>query len=242
MALPTKGQLNTFVDRLLAFVPEDKRGEARSIYSQLSDAAGELDLERARLVDVGTKQTDWWNKNQNAVEERDRLRAELAARPAGGGGMDENAIQKSINDAVAEASARTLETGLGLITVTSNIATGHLKEFGETIDTVKLAKDAIAAGQPIDQFYHQSVAQRRQERDTAARTAELQKARDEGAAAGRQEVLNQLPGKGLPFPSPNASGPTTLAGLKKPEAGAANPYSLDAAVQIANEVMARQNQ
>ena len=228
------GQLNTFLDRLLQYVPEEKKAEARSIYSSAADRASELERSAAVVTETGQKQREWWDRNKDAVADRDRLAAELAAK--GTSTVDQNTIQKAID----EANARTMETGLGLVVAVSDIVAGHIIEFGERIDTTKLAKEAIAAGTPIDQFYNQQMATRRQERADAALNERLANARKEGEESGRKAILDSM-GQSLPFPSPSGQPAiTTLSGLRRPAEGAANPFSLDAAVATAMEVASKQ--
>jgi hypothetical protein len=151
--------------------------------------------------------------------------------------MDDNAIQAALDKQKQEL----LETGLSITTLAATLAVQHLNEFKEPLDMVDLTRKAIAANKPLDTFYTESVAQRRTERNTAEREAENKRIREEGRAEGLAEGLKRIPGGALPYPV-GSSAPTTLAGLKKTEAGAANPdYSLDAAVATANAVMAGQN-
>lgn len=233
------GQLNSFLDRLMQHVPADKRQEAQSTYSQLSDQLRTLEANEAAVRATAQKQNEWWSQHKDTVTENAQLKAELETARKGGGGMDANAIEQ----AIAASTAQALETGLGIATTLADLATGHLHEFGETLNTRQLAQAAIAAKLPVDQYYQQQVAERRQARQQADLEARLKAARDEGAAAGRQEVLNSLPGKQMPFPGPSqANGPTTLAGLRKPADGQPNPFSLEAAVATATAVAAAENQ
>lgn len=231
-------QQNTsaFVDRLFAAIPEDKKAEVQSAYSALQD--------RIRVVDdTHQKQSAWWETNKNAVQERDSLAAKVAelqgaqSKPGEGSGMNQDAITAALR----ESEARTLETGLGLITAISTISAQHAKEFGEALDARKLAQDAINAGQNIEQYYATLVSPRRTERMNADVQARIDAARLEGQVAGRKEVMDAT-GRSLPFPSANGSpAVTTLSGLKKPADGqAASPFSLDAAVATAMEVASRQ--
>ena len=153
--------------------------------------------------------------------------------------MDPN----EITAAIQAAQNSTLETGLGLVTVITGIGINHLKEFGEVLDVQKLAEDALAARQPIDQFYNRQVAGRRTERQNAEIEAKIAAARNEGMESGRKEIVDRLGGS-LPFPSVSGqvAAPRTLDGLRKPaDAAAANPFSLEAAVATANAVLAGQN-
>lgn len=230
---PVVERTSTFLDRLFQHVPADQQAAARPIYSQLADRVNQVDT-------VAQQQAAWWEKNQHVAADNARLQTELAeARRAAvtNPGMDQNAIQKAID----EATARTLETGLGLITTVSNLSAQHMVEFHESLDTAKLSREALAAGTTIDGYYAQSVAGRRQERSAVDLAAQIKAAREEGTAAGRKEVMDSM-GRQMPFPSPSgANAPTTLAGLRKPADGS-NPYSVDAAVQTAMDVMTKQNQ
>lgn len=232
-------KLNTFVDRLLQHVPEAQRAAARSVYSQLQDRVTEIQNIETQVREVATRQKAWWEENSSAVEERNRLRQELADKTR----QPQSAVDpEDLDRRIKAAQTETLETGLGLITTLADISTAHLHEFGETLNTRELAQKAIQAGLPVTDYYSQTVAQRRQERADKQLNDRIEAARKEGLESGRKEVLDQLPGKGLPFPSPSGVAPvTTLAGLKKPADGSANPYSLEAAVATAVDVANRHN-
>lgn len=235
------GQPNTaeFVTRLWQAIPEAEREQHRSAFSALND--------RIRAVDeTHQRQVSWWETNKNAVAERDQLKEQLAAAGRATSNSTPEAVgmdQNQIAQAIQAAQASTLETGLGLVTTITQIGMNHFKEFGEVINAQKLAEDAIAARLPIDQFYNQSVAQRRTERQNAEIEAKIAAARNEGMESGRKEIVDRLGGS-LPFPSVSGqvAAPRTLDGLRKPaDAAAANPFSLEAAVATANAVMAGQN-
>lgn len=237
--MAAKPNTAAFLDRLFEHVPEEQRAAARPAYSALQDRLNAVDQ-------TYQQQSAWWEANKDAVQERDRLAQEIAQlrgqqqqQPQGSGAAGGQVVdQNAITAAIQEASARTLETGLGLVTTITNLAVGHMKEFGEPIDAQKLAQDAIAARMPIDQFYAQLVAPKRAERQTAELNARIEAAKAEGVQAGRQEVLSRM-GKDMPYPSPSGQpAVTTLTGLRKPVDGAPNQFSLEAAVATANEVMA----
>lgn len=237
-----KGQLNTFLDDLMQYVPADQRAAAQSIYSKAADRAATLEGTAQQVAETAQQQHAWWERNKNVVEERDTLAARLAANNPnpnpnpnpGGSPVDMNAITQAIK----ASEAATLETGLGLVTTITTIAAQHQAEFGEPLNATQLTKDAIAAGVPIEQFYANSVAGRRNEKAQATRAAELAAAKAEGIEAGRQEVLARIPNGQLPFPVAGQPAVTTLAGLKKPGQGEPNPFSLDAAVATLNAEMA----
>lgn len=230
-------QLNTFLDRILEHVPEDKKAAVRAEYSRAQDHVSqvetELDAARAKVTQVATEQTAWWEANKDAVRERDQLRQKVAATPATSG-VDQTELDKRL----AATRDEVLGTGLGLVTAMTNLGLQHMKEFGEVLDTTKLAKDAIAAGKDLASFYTESVAPRRQEIAAAAREKELADARADERAKTTQELLSKA-GQAIPYPVGN-SAPTTLAGLRKPAEGQANPFGLEAAVATATQVAARQ--
>lgn len=236
------GKLNSFIDRVLENVPEEKRAAIRSEYSAAQDEVRSLEEANARVQQVATAQTEWWNRNKDTVAERDRLKAELEAarnpnnnnHPAG---LSETDVTKRITDAVAAAKDEMLQTGLGLTTVIPTLSVRHYQEFGEVLDSAELAKAAIASGRTIQAEYDHSVAERRQTRANEKLAADLAKAREEGKQEGIREQMARA-GSNMPYPV-GQTAPTTLSGLKKPAEGA-NPFSLEAAVATANEVAASQ--
>jgi hypothetical protein len=234
MALSIKEKLNTAADELLKLIPADQQEAARAHYSRLQDATRDVES-------VSTRQQAWWETNKDAVNERDTLRAQLAARPAAPeDGMNRNQIQAALDQQKQEL----LETGLSITTLAATLAVNHYNEFKEPLDMTDLTKKAIAANKPLDTFYAESVAQRRAERQTAERAEEIKKAREEGRTEGLTEGLKRVPGGALPYPV-GQNAPTTLAGITKSKPGetpAVNPeFTLDAAVATANAVMAGQN-
>lgn len=233
-------KLNTEIDSLLKLVPEDQREAARAHYSRVQDGVNQITA-------TAREQGAWWERNKDAVVERDSLRVRVAQTNGNtnpnpnpnpenptGNVITEAMLKKALEDQRADL----LGIGLGMTTEIPSIGLKHMKEFGEELDLRKLAKDAMDAGKNVQDYYNESVAPRRLERDTAARTAELAAAEQRGIEKGRKEILERTPGQGMPYPV-GSSAPTTLAGLKKPEG--ANPYGLDAAVATANSVLARQS-
>lgn len=228
------GKLNTFVDEMLKHVPEENKAAVRALYSQASDEVTTIEAAAARVNTTAAEQARWWAANKDAVAERNRLQQEATNRPANTG-LDEATITQRLQDMRNE----TLETGLGLVTTLTNIGIRHIHEFGEAIDTADLARKAIEAKQPLDVYYANSVAERRQTRDAAARAKELADATEAGHKAGVAETLARTPGGALPYPVGEGA-PTTLMGLRKQPTGQATPFSLDAAVATANAVIAAQ--
>lgn len=227
-------KLNSFIDRLLENVPEEKKAAVRAEYSAAQDEARAFETEAARIRGIGTQQLEWWNTHKDAVTERDQLRTQLATRSTEPvSGLNESEIQKRI-DAMRD---ETMGTGLGLLTAGMNIGIGHLKEFGEQIDMGKLTQDAINAGKKLVDHYNELVAPRRQERAATELATKLADAEARGKAAGVQETLNRV-GQGMPFPTGSHPEPTTLSGLRPVDQRPAT--SLDAAVATANAVMAEQ--
>lgn len=230
------GKLNTFVDRLLEHVPEDKKAAVRAEYSAAQDEMTTLEQARTRVEEVAGKQREWWEGNKDAVAERDRLRTELAAK--GAAPVNGAITKEDLDQRDARVRADTLETGLGLVTAMTNIAMGHLHEFNEVLDTHKLTQEAIKANKALDVYYAETVATRRAERNTAQRATEIAAAREEGKKEGVTETLARG-GRDLPFPV-GSTAPTTLSGLRKPADGQASQYGLEAAVATANAVIAQQ--
>lgn len=239
MALATTqaAQLKNFLDELLTHVPEDKRDSVRATYSKAQDTVTTIDTAIQQVNQTAAQQRQWWESNKDAVDERNRLRGEneqLKSTKPNDQQVDVNAIQKAIDASRNEV----MDTGLGLATTLTDLGLQHYKEFGEALNTRELAQKAIEARKPLDQFYAESMAPRRQERQTAEQTKAVQDAEERGRQAGMQEGMKAA-GKALPYPTANAP-VTTLAGLRKPADGA-SPYSLEAAVATAMSVANEQN-
>lgn len=226
-----------FLDKILETVPEDKKEGVRALYSKAQDEISatqrSLDEEVTRVKDIAQKQTDWWNAHKDTVEENKRLKA------AGGGGTG-NVDSAKVTEQLGALEDRVMGQGLALITTTADLAIGHYQEFGERLNTQKLAADAIKANKPLQQFYDESVATRRSERAAADLKKQLEEAEARGKKAGVEETTQRLGNAQMPFPGHSAPAATTLSGLKKPAEGASKPDVLADAVATANAVVARE--
>lgn len=209
--------------------------------SEASRLADDLNGRIAGVKKTEADQKSWWDQNKDAVAERDRLKA---AGGGGGGGVDHGDVQSKIDTAVAAAvkgmrddMAQLESVGVGLATISSRISVSHLNEFHEVVDVEKVAQDAIKNKRTLVDEYNAQVSERRATRDKAAREKELADATEAGRKAGMMEALNR---QGAPYPINDGSGPSTLSGLRKPAEGEKAPdYSLEAAVRVAQEVMAK---
>lgn len=223
----------SFLDRVLEKVPEAEREGLRADYSRAQDeidgVQSELDTAMGKVRATATAQNQWWEGNKDAVHERDTLKKQLEGAPKGG--MEVGEIEKRLTAQKDEV----LSMGLGLITTASTISARHLKEFDEPLDMQKLADEAVKANMTLQGYYDQHVGPRRQERTEAANKLAIANAREEGKREGLSEGIKRA-GDGMPYPV--GAAPTTLAGLKKPAEGAANPFSLEAAVETANKTLA----
>ncbi|HET9258278.1 MAG TPA: hypothetical protein VFO16_24195 [Pseudonocardiaceae bacterium] len=237
-------KLNTDLDAILEMIPEEQRAAARPLYSRLQDQTREVSNLHRQVTTVANEQSSWWQKHQNDVTELHELKQRLAANANanGNGNGNGNPIQQAVDletvrRLMQEQRAADFESVLGLVTTIPDIPLAHFIEFGEKLNSRELAAGAMKAGKPVEDYYREMVAERRQKKADEVKAAELAKAREEGVAAGRKEILERT-GQGMPYPV-GMTAPTTLAGLKKPGEGQVNPYSLEAAVATANEVMAR---
>lgn len=234
-------KIQSFIDRVLESVPEDKKAEVRAQYSAASDEASALDQERARVATTAEKQTVWYNANKAALEAARDHQANPNPNPS-----DNPMTAAAMNDQMVKFRDEAIGTALGLATATSTIIASHYKEFGEPLDMNKLAQEALKVGKSLDAYYNESVAPRRAEKQTADIAARVATAREEGKAEGVKETLTKIPGAGWPVPTSHSNAPTTLAGLRTPTPGAdgqppANPFSLEAAVATANRIAAQQS-
>lgn len=206
--------------------------------SEASRLADDLNGRIAGVKKTETEQLDWWGKKKADLADYERIKG-----GGGGGGVDHGDVQSKIDTAVATAvkamrddMAQLESVGIGLATIASRISTSHLNEFHEVVDTEKLAQDAVKSKRTLVDEYNAQVSDRRATRDKAAREKELADATEAGRKAGLMEAMNRQG----PYPINDGSGPSTLSGLRVPKDGEAKPdYSLERAVQVAQEVMAK---
>jgi hypothetical protein len=196
MAVPTgqpTAQLKSFLDELMGYIPADKQEAARATFSKAHDTVGTLDQAIGRVNQTAADQRTWWDRNKDAVVERDQLRVQLGQQQPNPNPnpkpqeapVDMNVIEKAIID----SRNQVMDAGLGLATTLTDLGLQHYKEFGEALNTRELAQKAIEAKLPLDQFYAQSVSQRRTERQQAEHKAQVDAAREEGRKAGMQDGL-----------------------------------------------------
>ena len=227
-----------FLDRLAARLPEDKRAGFKEFLTGTPEVLEELGQGVLRHEDyskVRDLQTKWWDTNSQKVTEYDRLKASGSLRE---GDPQPTEAERAAAAAAADPNKRpvTLEEGralerdsLRLNAIISGIATSHFHEFSEPLNTLEIVDKALAAGRPIQEFYDESVKERRQKRDTENRAKELKDAEERGKQAGREEAMRSMDGKTMPYPV-GSSAPTTLAGLRPPDDAAKAQHTVDAAV------------
>lgn len=233
-------QLNkgkSFLDTVLEKLPEAERAGVRTLYSQAQD---EVDQHTTALNAKAKELDDWWTKN------KDRLGEPNPNQPAGGNpnpnnpinmAVERDAIFKEVDLRLGKVADNLAGQGLALSTMIPTIVAQHGVEFGgEVLDAEKLVNDAIKANMDVKSFYSHSVADRRATASKVKYDAEMKAAEARGHAAGIAEASRG----NIPYPSARMS-PTTLSGLRTPDAGQPNPHSLDAAVATAVEVMNQQN-
>lgn len=213
-----------FLNRVLEKLPEDQREAVRSLYSAASDEATSLEQAQAAVIRKSQEQAVWYDANKDALAEYKIMKA------GGGSTIDAKALEAMRDDMMGQ--------GLALMTVGTTIVGQHFAEFGEALDMGALTKEAIAANQPLDQFYRSKVAPRRAERDEIKRKADLEAAKQEGIREGTQATLAKLPTSAMPYPV-GGSAPTTLDGLRPLAEGAAPINSVQAAAATAVEVLNR---
>lgn len=230
-------QLNTFksfIDKVLEHVPEDKKESVRAEYSRAQDEATNLETARANVIRTAEAQTGWWDANKGAIEELKKLKEGGNPNPITDA-VDKNALSTGLQG----LEDKVMSTGLALMTTMTQLGLDHMAEFpGEKLDVTRLANEAMKAGKPLVDYYNEQVAPKRTARQEAEIAKKVADATEAGRLAGVAETLKKVPGQGMPYPV-GSSAPTTLAGLTKPAAGTADPYSLDAAVATANAEVAR---
>lgn len=226
-------QLNTaqtFLDEVLKRVPEDQREEVRSLYSKASDEVKGIAAQITEAVGVvnqrAEEQEAWWAKNKKPAATPNPIAA----------AVDKDTLMKEVNTSIASTRDQLASDGLFLASVIPTIIAQHGVEFGEVLDGEKLVKDAIAAGTDIKTFYNGSVAEKRKAKADAKYASDIAAATEKGRLDGLKEAGTHA---GNPYPS-SRQVPTTLAGLRKPAEGTASPFTLDAAVVTAVDVMNKQ--
>lgn len=226
----------SFLDRVLAHVPADKRTELHATLTSDEQLLNAIAEDAAALADDRQRLTDWYNTNAGALKRAkaiteahaagklndllddsdgdgdpdDPLALRQPARrtPTGAArGLDEATVQSRIAEAVAAATVQTEQNGLALINKMTKIGIGHLKEFDEVLDTDELTNFAVKHNLRLDLAYDKFVEQRRTTRTTEANAKALTEAEERGKAAGRLEALNRT------VPVPPGSAASTLSGL-----------------------------
>lgn len=215
-------------DTLLAEV-----GDGTLMRSEASRLTDDITARVTKIQQVETAQNEWWTTNKERLGRLEALEKNPPVTPAAGtGGIDEKVVDEKLARAMGEIES----SGLYVTAVASEISTGHYAEFGERLDMRKLFTDAVKAKKPLDVFYNDTVAERRQTRLTEARAKELADVRAAGVKEGIAQAMNR---DAQPYPVGGPQGISTLSGLRKPtDQTAADEYSLDAAVKTATEVMA----
>lgn len=244
MAIVLPKQLNkakSFLDGVLAALPEDKREEFRTQYSQaqdeLSGIAREIETATTRVNAVAEKQGEWYEQHKDVITGKVKAVPVDATGNPIAAAVDRDAVMKDVTKSINDKADELAGQGLYLATVLPTLIDGHRAEFGEGLDGRKLAKDAIAAGMDIEAFYNHSVAEKRAARASAKYTEDIAKATETGRLAGLKEAGNGH----MPYPvSAGGRPPTTLDGLRKLPEGQAATNTLEAAVATAVEVMSKQ--
>ena len=212
-------------DTVLEFAGESTLMRAES--TRLADA---VRAEQVRLKDIADKQTTWWKSNERTALEATIEELKTKGGTHNPGGIDEKALDTRLSELTNGMEAM----GVALGATMTNIGLSHLKEFGETIDMDKLAKDAIAGKKTLVQHYAEIVAPERKKRADAAVTKQVEDAKAAGILEGRMQALNQ---KG-PYPV-GPGGPSTLDGLRKSDKQVADDHTLAAAVATVEAELAK---
>lgn len=231
-----KTKTQEFLDQVLATVPEDKKAEVRALYSGAQDeiSAHErtLEEETARVREIATKQSNWWEAHKDTVAENKRL------KESGGGESKVNVDE--INARIDATKGELMGTGAALVAIGTQIGLNHYKEFGEVLDMEAVMNEAMKSGMTLKQYYDSKMSPRRQELAQADIKKQLEEAEARGKKAGEEAAMTQFGKQNMPFPGHSAPSTTTLSGLKKPADGASKPDTLGDAVQTAMGVMQRE--
>lgn len=206
------------LDALLALVPEDKRDEARPLYSRVHDSAasavGTLKDQEAALQRWHSQLRDWAGQKETEYQRRERELAERRAaggdpnpnpnpKPAGGDPPAHGVNMDEINQHVAGQFENFGRAVVGSVSETLRLQQRHAQLYkGEQIfDPEELFKHPLARTAGLTAAFEEIHKSRISEAAEAARTAAEERIRQDE----RQKVLAEQAARGstnLPFPTP----------------------------------------
>lgn len=208
------------LDALLALVPEDKRDEARPLYSRVHDSARSavdtLAEQETALQRWHQQLRTWAGQKETEYQKRERELREAAARtgdptprpdptkPAGGDPPAAHGVNMDeINQHVAGQFENFGRAVVGSVSETLRLQQRHAQLYkGEQIfDPEELFKHPLARTQGLTAAFEEIHKSRISEAAEAARTAAEERIRQDE----RQKVLAEQAARGstnLPFPTP----------------------------------------
>lgn len=228
------------------------RSEISRQHNELRQRTEALAAREEEVNEVAETQRSWWERNRDAVAERDALKAGRQPDPQGGQPnvpagtklLTPEEAKRIADEAVASAikgfSGDVVTFGAQLTTLSGK----HYKEFGDVLDTGQLLALAEEKKIPLPVAYDVLVADARKTRQDAAVEERITKARQEGEQAGRDAAMASV---GNPYPvgegravSPVMATLATRAGQTPEQRSAANPeHSLSAALKTFHEETAK---
>jgi len=223
----------SLADLVLAKLPENLRAEAakafsapeaadaltllgdsalaRADYSREMDAikakAEELQAEQDRINGVHETQIDWWTKNNAALEEWKKMKAEGGTPPKKDDPPPVSGMTKEDFEALLNQRDAGYASVLGLATT---LATQHFKDFGEVMDGSDLIAFAQKQRLSLPDAYKQKFAEKISAKQAAEEKTRIDKLVEDRLAVERKQLQSQ------PFPLRNQE-PSALDVLTQTE-------------------------
>lgn len=212
----------TFLEQLLAHVPEDKRDAAREALGGSEALLTELGAATIRQSDYSRNMNDvaaykqqldaWFAENQAALTEAARLKAEHVAAPTPAAPIQSPAAGLTREDLAKELEA-VQRAGVAAIVHTTELASRHMKTFNEVLNIQALMADPdinkLGLLGVYDKHYKPKLDELASQAEQARIEAEVQK-----RLADERKRFTQMP-----YPV-NGREPSPLDAL---EAAVANP-------------------
>lgn len=211
----TTDPYSEFLAKVLAHVPEEKRGEieatlnddkvssevkglvmTRSDYSRSKDA---LSKQEKELADQKAQLTQWYLDNskvvQDASTERDAALARVKEFEAKHGVLsddDKKALNKGIDpDAILAKMKEELQNrdmaGFKVMSIITKLGRQHDKTFNEELDIDELAKFSSEKGLSLEMGYKEWVAPRVKDKEIEAHKAEITRAVEDAVKQERSK-------------------------------------------------------
>lgn len=195
-------------------------------FSRLADGLRESETQ---VAGYKKQLDDWYAQKQRDLEELDRLRKHRTRPNGRGRGDDDDSLPDLEDDDdmksgkvdltgyvkaedVDKMIASLQQDGLALMSTMTTLATKHLQQFNEVLDTEALLKHAAEKRLRLDLAYEDYIKPRVEERQKKDIEDRITKAREEAVTEERRRV------SATPYPV-SSTEPTTLDGLKLEKRG-----------------------